>query len=189
MPVKGKVGQPCKMGSLPEVRRTQLIREIVLKKRSMDAVARELGISNTSVGRFMKTISDHEKAMIIAEDSQKRKTDDATGIATILNEDGEDVASDLKWVLRELKSLLESAKDDEDRKIQLGSLKEIRQALMAIAEVRGQLARKIDIAINLNESPQFIQLRHIILKVLERHPEAKADFLTEMRVLQVLPSP
>lgn len=189
MPVKGKVGQPFKMGSLPEVRRNQLVREIVLKKRSMEAVARELGIANTSVARFMRTVSDHEKAMIVAEDSQKRKMDDATGMATILNEDGEDVASDLKWVLRELKSLLESAKDDEDRRMQLGSLREIRQALMAIAEVRGQLARKIDIAINLNESPQFIQLRQIILRVLDQHPAAKADFLTEMRTLQVLPSP
>ena len=55
-----------------------------------------------------------------------------------------------------------------------------------MAELHGKLNKKMDIHLNLSESPQFIKLRQIILTVLDRHPEAKADFLDEMRVLQVI---
>jgi hypothetical protein len=96
------------------------------------------------------------------------------------------VDTDLKWVLGELKALFQSAKGDEDKLLQLGTLKEVRQSLMALAELHGKLNKRIDIHLNLNESPQFIKLRQIILTVLDRHPEAKADFLDEMRVLKVI---
>ena len=75
---------------------------------------------------------------------------------------------------------------DDEKLVQLGTLKEVRQALMSLAELQGKLNRKVEISLNLSESPQFIQLRQIILSVLDRHPEAKADFLQEMRVLQVI---
>jgi hypothetical protein len=182
----GRMGRPGIMDALPKWRRDDLLRQLVLKQKSAVQVAKEIGCTDTSVHRFMKKVTQAEITKIIAEDAQKRKLDDATGIATILNEDGADVASDLGWVLRELKDLLQSAKGDEDRVMQLGSLKEIRQALMSIAEVRGQLSKKIDVHLNLNESPQFITLRQIILKVLDNHPAAKQDFLAEMKVLQVI---
>ena len=57
---------------------------------------------------------------------------------------------------------------------------------MALADLHGQLNKKMDIHLNLNESPQFIQLRQIILHVLDKHPAAKANFLDEMKVLKVI---
>ena len=106
--------------------------------------------------------------------------------AAIVNEFGDDTDKDLKWVLRELKALLEGAKGDEDKVLQLGTLKELRQSLMALADLHGKLNKKMEIHLNLAESPQFIRLRKIILTVLDRHPDAKADFLDEMRVLKVI---
>jgi len=106
--------------------------------------------------------------------------------AAIVNEFGDDTDKDLKWVLRELKALLESASGDDEKVLKLGTLKELRQSLMALADLHGKLNKKMEIHLNLNESPQFIKLRQIILTVLDRHPEAKADFLDEMRVLKVI---
>lgn len=171
---------------LPKTKRDEIVRDVVLGRKSMLQVSREQKVSDTSVSRFMRTITEEERLGILAQAAQDTKMATALRNADLVNELGEDTEKDLKWVLAELKSLLTDAKDDKDRMMQLGSLKELRTALMALAELQGKLNRKIDISLNLNESPQFIQLRRIILHVLERHPDAKEDFLHEMRRLQVI---
>lgn len=171
---------------LPRAQRDEIVRDVVLGRKSMLQVAREQKVSDTSVSRFMRTVTEEERLGILAQAAQDAKMATALRNADLVNELGEDTEKDLKWVLSELKALLTDAKDDKDRLMQLGSLKELRTALMALAELQGKLNRKIDISLNLNESPQFIQLRSIILHVLERHPDAKEDFLHEMRRLQVI---
>lgn len=175
-----------KLALLPKEKRDEIVRDVVLGRKSMFQVSREMMVSDTSVGRFMRTVTEEERLGILAQAAQDAKMATALRNADLVNELGDDTEKDLKWVLSELKSLLADAKGDSDRMMQLGSLKELRTSLMALAELQGKLNRKIDISLNLNESPQFIQLRQIILKVLEHHPEAKADFLHEMRKLQVI---
>lgn len=143
-------------------------------------------ISDTAVSRFMSQyVDEQERVAILAQAAHDAKIADAVARGAMIDEFGEDTDRDLKWVLRELKTLLQDAKDDDEKALQLGTLKELRQSLMALADLHGKLNKKMDIHLNLNESPQFIQLRQIILTVLDRHPDAKADFLDEMKVLQV----
>lgn len=179
-------GRLTKMALLPKERQDFYKRELLLGRMSMLACGRELGISDMSVARFVATIPDEERLAIVAQEFHDTKVRSALTNAAIVDEFGEDTDRDLKWVLRELKALLESAKGDDEKVLKLGTLKELRQSLMALAELHGKLNKKMDIHLNLNESPQFIKLRSIILTVLDRHPEAKADFLDEMRVLQVI---
>lgn len=179
-------GRLTKMALLPKERQDFYKRELLLGRMSMLACGRELGISDMSVARFVATIPDEERLAIVAQEFHDTKVRSALTNAAIVDEFGEDTDRDLKWVLRELKALLESAKGDDEKVLKLGTLKELRQSLMSLAELHGKLNKKMDIHLNLNESPQFIKLRSIILNVLDRHPEAKADFLDEMRVLQVI---
>ena len=179
-------GRLHKMSLLPKERQDHFKKEVLLGRMSMLAASRELGISDMSVARWIATIPDEERLAIVAQHYHDTKVRSALTNAALIDELGEDTDRDLKWVLRELKELLEDAKGDDEKALQLGTLKELRQSLMALAELNGRLNRKIDIHLNLNESPQFIKLRQIILTVLDRHPEAKADFLDEMRVLQVI---
>lgn len=176
-----------KIDQLPKGKRDAAVRDIVLGRRSMFQVAKDLKITDTTVNRYMREkVTDGERNDIIVNNIAASKLKDAHNKAAIIDTLGEDTDKDLKWVLRELKSLLEGAKDDEDRTMQLGTLKEVRQSLMSLADLHGKLNKKMDIHLNLNESPQFIQLRKIILTVLDRHPEAKTDFLDEMKALQVI---
>lgn len=181
--------RPSKIAQLPERKRDEIVRDIVLGRKSMWQVSKELGIADTSVSRYMATVTEEERLEIVAKAAHDAKVQNALRNAEIVNELGDDTEKDLKWVLHELKTLLADARGDEDRMIQLGTLKELRQALMALADLQGKLNRKIDIRLNLNESPQFVELRRIILTVLDRHPDAKADFLTEMQRLQVVTPP
>ena len=179
-------GRLHKMALLPDAQRLHYTTEIVLGRMSMEQAGRELGISGMSVARWVTTITDEERLAIVAQHFHDTKVQTALKHAAVANEFSDEVDQDLKWVLRQLRDLFEAAKGDEDRLLQLGTLKEVRNSLMALAEVSGKLNRKIDIHLNLAESPQFLRLRSIILTVLDRHPEAKADFLDEMRVLKVL---
>lgn len=178
--------RPHKMLMLPDAKREHYTREILLGRISMFQAGKDLDMSDTSVARYISSIPEDEKLAVLATAMHDAKVKTAMQHAAIVNEFGEDTDKDLKWVLRELKSLLEGAKGDEDRVMQLGALKELRQSLMALADLHGKLNKKMDIHLNLNESPQFIQLRQIILDVLGRHPDAKADFLEQMKVLQII---
>ncbi len=178
--------RPHKMAMLPDVKREHYTREILLGRISMFQAGKDLDMSDTSVARYISSIPEDEKLAVLATAMHDAKVKTAMQHAAIVDEFGEDTDKDLKWVLRELKSLLEGAKGDEDRMMQLGALKELRQSLMALADLHGKLNKKMDIHLNLNESPQFIKLRQIILTVLDRHPDAKVDFLEEMKVLQVI---
>lgn len=185
-PQKKRPGAMHKLATLPQAKRDEVVKDVVLGRKSMLQVSRELEVSDTSVARFMRTVDEQERVAILAHAAQDAKLAEAKRNAELIDEFGEDTDKDLKWVLRELKDLLQSAKGDEDRQIQLGTLKELRTSLMALADLHGKLNKKMDIHLNLNESPQFIQLRQIILTILDRHPAAKADFLDEMRVLKVI---
>ena len=80
--------------------------------------------------------------------------------------------------MREIETILERAKGNEDDLLALGSLKEMRTTLLALAKIHGQLNQELTVRhINISEDPRFNTLRTIILDVLERHPVAKADFL------------
>lgn len=188
-------GHRHKIDTLPKDVRDKAVQDIVLGRRSTYQVAKDLSerkgfsISITAVGRYMATVTEDERLEIIANAMGEAKMASIQENAKIVDEFGEDTDKDLKWVLRELKDLLQSAKGDEDRQMQLGSLKEIRQSLMSLADLHGKLNKRMEVHLNLNESPQFIQLRQIILNVLDRHPDAKADFLEEMKVLKVLEHP
>lgn len=179
-------GRLHKMALLPDAEREHYTREIILGRMSMEQAGRELGVSGMSVARYVTTIPDDERLAIVAQALHDSRVQTAMKNAAVADQFGDDVDTDLKWVLGELKALFQSAKGDEDKLLQLGTLKEVRQSLMALAELHGKLNKRIDIHLNLNESPQFIRLRQIILSVLDRHPEAKADFLDEMRVLKVI---
>jgi hypothetical protein len=65
------------------------------------------------------------------------------------------------------------------------SLKEMRATLVSLAQLHGSLRQELTVTVNLNESPQFLTLREMILRVLDRHPGAKADFLGEMKRLAI----
>ena len=181
--------RPHKMAMLPDKKREHYTREIVLGRMSMWQASQELDMSDTSVARYITSLPEEDKLAILATAMHHAKVKTAMQHAAIVDEFGDDTDKDLKWVLRELKSLLEGAKGDEDRTMQLGALKELRQSLMALADLHGKLNKKMDIHLNLNESPQFIQLRQIILNVLDRHPAAKHDFLDEMDRMGVIKEP
>ena len=110
---------------------------------------------------------------------------DKQSVADALNSERIEVDTGLRRIVREIDALLQRAKSNGDDPMALMSLREMRATLMDLAKLHGSLKQELTVQVNLNESPQFLTLREMILRVLERHPDARSDFLTEMRRLQV----
>jgi transposase len=177
-----------KVARLPQKVRDAVARDLILGKKSMYQAAKDLGVTAPTVARFINAYSEEDRLRIMSSALEAKKIKEGTDVAEFVNELGDDISSDLKWVLRELKALLEDAKGDDEKALQLGALKELRQSLMAVADITGKLSRKVEVSFELHESPAFLELRTVMLRVLENHPEAKADFLNEMGALKVVGS-
>jgi hypothetical protein len=170
---------------LTKTKRDALVVAIATGATNPHQLMPELSISDTSIHRWFKAIPDDEKMILVAKHKQKQALRDAREAAEILNSDGDEIDNDLRWLLQRLRRAIEACADDE-KVLELHQLREMRNTLMDLAKVRGMFSQKIDVQINLAESPQFLVLRQIMLKVLDAHPVAKADFMTEMRTLNVI---
>jgi hypothetical protein len=176
-----------KLDLLPKAKRDKVVEDIVLGRKTMFRVGKELRIADSTVRRYMELrVSDEERLRIVANAAHAHKIKEAEEAAGTVNDLGDDINADLRFVLRELKALLQDAKGDDDRVLQLGTLKELRQSLMSLADLTGKLSRRIDVSFELHQSPAFLELRTVILKVLDSHPDARADFLAEMQRMKVV---
>ena len=178
-----------KLQSLPKKTQEALVTRILVGEVAKNAIARQYCTSDTSVARLVQTFSDEEQAMLIArwmEGKQKAEAEAAQESVTLF---GEDVATDMRWVLGKLKKLIEDTEETDDTYTFLMALKETRQALMALAEVQGKLAKRIEIDVDVKNSPAFHDLKMVVLKVLEHHPAAKADFLAELHGMKLINAP
>ncbi len=165
--------------------RNQIVVDLANGAISPERVGEKYGFSGNSVRRWWKTVPEDEKMLLVAQDRQRRDVAAKRHAADMIVSDGDDIDNDLRWLIRRLRSVIEGCTDD-DKLLELAQMKEMRQTLMDLAKVRGMFTSKIDVTIDLGSSPQFIMLRQIILRVLERHPDAKLDFLDEMRALKVI---
>lgn len=175
-----------KIARLPQKKRDEIARDLIMGNKSMYRVAKDLKVTAQTVSRFIGAYTEEDRVRVMAGALEARRIKEGAEVAEFVNELGDDIATDLKFVLRELKTLLDSAKGDSDRVMQLGALKELRQSLMAVADLTGKLSRKVEVSFELHESPAFLELRSVMIRVLEKHPAAMADFLQEMGRLKVI---
>jgi hypothetical protein len=173
------MARACQCCAHPRVK--DLNRDLV-RGDAQRAVARKYGLTPDAVHRHDHNHLTEEMRREIAVELKRER---AQAVATELNEERIEVDSGLQRIVHEIDALLRRAKADGNDPLALMSLKEMRATLMSLAQLHGSLRQELTVTVNLNESPQFLTLRELILRVLERHPAAKADFLGEMKRLAI----
>ena len=93
--------------------------------------------------------------------------------------DAEDLLTQLKQLQVKTERVLEKAEAAENQSLSLKAIKEARSNLELLAKLQGQIAASL--TINFVESPQYVEVRAIILNALESHPAAR---LTVANALQ-----
>lgn len=164
---------------LTKTKRDQLIVDIVTGATNYFQASKQIGISDSSIRRWFESVPEDEKLILAAQAKQRMEVAQKKDAAGILMSDGDDIDQDLRWLIKRLRDAVEACNDDE-KLLELAQMREMRNNLMALAKVRGMFNQKIEVSFDMASSPQFLALRSLIIRVLERHPEAKHDFLNEL---------
>src|SRR6056297_1912071 len=133
-----------KLQSLPRATQEVPVTEVLTGQRSKHAIARHYRTSDTSVTRLVDTFSDEEQAKLVAKWMEGKQVAEAKAAQESITLFGEDVATDMRWVLGKLKALIEKTEETDDTYTFLMALKETRQSLMSLAEIQGKLAKRIE---------------------------------------------
>lgn len=175
-----------KLQSLPRSTQEVLVTDVLTGSRSKGSIAKQYKTSDTSVTRLVATFSEAEQAMLVAKWTEGKQLAEAKAAEQSITLFGEDVATDMRWVLGKLKKLIEDTEETDDTYTFLMALKETRQALMSLADVQGKLSKKIELQVDVKNSPAFHDLKMVVMRVLENHPAAKADFIAELHGMKLI---
>ena len=96
---------------------------------------------------------------------------------------------DVERIVREIDSILRRAKAAGDDQLALISLRDMRQTLMDMARIYGQLQQVTTINVKVAELPQWAQLKTILVEVFRLHPDAGETFMTKTRHMHLIEGP
>ena len=158
---------------------------------SVREAAEKYGLSKDACSRHNRNhIDEAQRRKVIAQDVRDQQVTEQQEIAGTLNDERVEVQSGLKRCIKEIERILEEAKDDEDKQMQLAALKEMRSALTDLAKIYSGLRASLTINVALTDSPEWLELRSILVGVFNEHPAAGRAFVEQARRLNVaLPRP
>jgi len=164
-------------------------RDLVLGM-SLQAVGDKFGLSKAVMFRHKQHIDEATKRLNIAQDIRNNDVAEQQEITGVLNDERVEVQSGLKRCIKEIERILDRAKDDEDAVLQLAALKEMRATLIDLAKIYGTLKQSLTINVALTDSPEWYELRSILVAIFHEHEEAGRAFVERARKLNVsLPRP
>lgn len=165
-------------------------KDAVLGNGSLSEIGERYGLSRDVIHRHKQHIDEAKKRRIFAQAARDEEVTEQQEIAGRLNDERVEVQSGLKRCIKEIERILEEAKGDEDRILQLAALKEMRSALIDLAKIYGTLKQSLTINVSLTDSPEWLELRSILVDVFREHPAAERMFVEKARRLNVaLPRP
>jgi hypothetical protein len=90
-------------------------------------------------------------------------------------------------VVSRVERVADSAEEDGKPTLVLQAAKELRETIRLLGQATGELRDAPTTVVNVLQDPGWLELRGTLLRVLERHPEAKAEVveaLAEHRALE-----
>lgn len=156
----------------------EIIKDIVLERRTLTDIAKRLGIDMSTVARYRDDkITEEMRRSILAEtriESVKADTD-------VINQDRMDVATTYESLAKRVERLIAKAEQNEDDSFALAAMEGLRRILRDIAQVQGKLATNLTVSVSLAESKEWVTMRLILANVCEEVPAAREPLLRQMR--------
>ena len=134
---------------------------LVDRSRSYRDIARQFGVSKDAVSRHVSE-GHISKLLTLAADAQRAAQAD-----TLLDR--------IEALQRRVEAFLSRVEETDSYSATLGAFRELRANLELIGEVTKELDRTPTLNLFLN--PEWIELRTVIVRALEPHPEARESFL------------
>lgn len=158
--------------------KNEIIKDIVLERRSMAEIARRLGVDYSTVQRYRDDkITEEMRRSILAES----RIDTIKADTEVINQDRMDVAMTYESLAKRVERLITKAEQTEDDHFALAAMEGLRRTLRDIAQLQGKLATNLTVNVSLAESKEWVTLRRILNEVVEEVPEAREPLLRRMR--------
>ena len=158
--------------------KNEIIKDIVLERRSMAEIARRLGVDYSTVQRYRdEKITEEMRREIMAENRIAAIEADTE----IINHDRMDVAMTYESLAKRVERLITKAEQDDDSAFALSAMEGLRRVLRDIAQLQGKLAQNLTVNVSLSESKEWVTLRNILNEVCGEVPEAREPLLRRMR--------
>lgn len=158
--------------------KNEIIKDIVLERRSLAEIARRLGVDYTTVQRYRDDkITEEMRRSILAEtriDSIKADTE-------VINQNRMDVAMTYESLAKRVERLITRAESEDNDSFALAAMEGLRKVLRDIATMQGKLATNLTVNVSLAESKEWVTLRRILNDVCDEVPEAREPLLRRMR--------
>ena len=181
MPDTRRAGRRC---TICQHRKTAEIEKAVVGRFDAKVrIAERHGLHPDAIDRHMRNhVSEQRKKEILLEIKREK----AAAIDAEINRDTVDINEGLQRIVREVDGILRRAKAAGDDQLALTSLRDMRQTLMDMARIYGQLQQVTTVEINVADLPQWHQLKTILVEVFHLHPDASETFLTKTRHLRLI---
>ncbi|MEP1768200.1 MAG: hypothetical protein ABJJ53_16360 [Sulfitobacter sp.] len=158
--------------------KNEIIKDIVLKRRSMTEIARRLGVDYSTVQRYRdEKITEEMRREIMAGNRIAAIEADTE----IINQDRLDVSVTYESLAKRVERLITKAEQNEDDHFALAAMEGLRRTLRDIAQLQGKLAQNLTVNVSLAESKEWVTLRNILNEVCDEIPAAREPLLRRMR--------
>lgn len=156
----------------------EIIRDIVLRRRTLSEIARRIGVHTDTVRRYKdEKITEEMRRSILAEN----RIDAIKADTEVINQDRMDVAMTYESLARRVEKLITQAEEDDNPAFALSAMEGLRKVLRDIATMQGKLATNLTVNVSLAESKEWVTLRTILQEVCGEVPEAREPLLRRMR--------
>lgn len=158
--------------------KNEIIKDIVLERRSLAEIARRLGVDYTTVQRYRDDkITEEMRREIMAENRIAAIEADTE----VINQDRMDIAMTYESLAKRVERLITKAEQTEDDSFALAAMEGLRKVLRDIASIQGKLATNLTVNVSLAESKEWVTLRNILNEVCDEVPSAREPLLRRMR--------
>ena len=158
--------------------KNEIIKDIVLERRSLTEIAKRLGVDFSTVQRYRDDkITEEMRREILAQERIKEIETNTE----IVNQDRLDVAMTYESLAKRVERLITKAERNEDDSFALAAMEGLRRVLRDIAQVQGKLATSLTVNVSLAESKEWVTLRQILAEVCTEVPAAREPLLRRMR--------
>lgn len=158
--------------------KNEIIKDIVLERRSLAEIARRLGVDYTTVQRYRDDkITEEMRRSILAE----TRVASIEADTEVINQDRMDIAMTYESLAKRVERLITKAEQTEDDSFALAAMEGLRKVLRDIATMQGKLATNLTVNVSLAESKEWVTLRNILNEVCDEVPAAREPLLRRMR--------
>lgn len=175
-----KRSSTCTVCRHPNVKRIE--RAIVMKAQTYAEIADSYGLSRYAVERHKTNhMTAEHRRQIYSDARSEQAVIDQAAADNVVKADRLDVMGSLTRLSARCEAILDRAEKNEEDGLALAAIRELRHQVTLAAKILGDLDNTKQETIIIADHPAWLAIRDVLFRVLDRHPDAKADFAATVR--------